>query len=136
MNVRHALSVLLCLTGISVFLVGCNRSAARSNAHGQSVTAPSANIVIRRSGMQTFEVMVDRKDHREAVKMELTHLPAGVRAKTPSMKVETDKATFVLDAAPDAALVTNHQAKLLTTGPDGATTTQYVSITVTESSGR
>ena len=126
------LSATLILGG-SLIVTGCNRTTVQGPGNtALTVEAPAAPVVVKRGNMQTVEVSIVREGFSDPVKVDLTDLPRGVTARQPARSIETNKATFILDASDKADLVANHRAKVTAVGPDGATATQYVSIVVTE----
>ncbi len=121
----------LALGAILMMLVaGCQQSTVRGpQGKALTLTVP-ATVTIDRGQTQVIEVGLARTDFTSPVRLSLTNLPHGVTARESSKTVETTMATFVIQAANDAALVTNQAVSVRAQGPDGMATTEQFRLTV------
>lgn len=128
MKITTPVVLTLCL----IAAAGCRQTQMRG-PEGQTITTTTPrSISVHRGGSVALEVGIDRERYTGPVKVTVSQLPRGVRADRPSATFETTSATFVLEAAPNADLVTNQQVAIIVSGLGGRETTQYVELDVLE----
>ncbi len=130
MTLRTTL-LLAVLTG-PLLITGC-QTATVQGPGGKSLTLVTPKtFTIGRGETRTLEIGVNRENTTAPVTVSLSLLPDGVTARQASKTVETDAATFVLQASRQAALVRNQAAAVTIEGPDGMRGTEHIRLTVTK----
>lgn len=111
---------------------GCEKSTVRGPAGKQLTLAVPESFSIQRGAIEPLQIGLKRENFAAAVRVSLSKLPKGVSARQDSQTVETNAATFVLEASKDADLVTKQAVTVTAVGPDGMTVTENVELTVKE----
>jgi hypothetical protein len=115
-------------------LGGCEKTTVEGTAGRKlSVTKPSA-VTVERGATAEVTVSIGRENLTEPVIARFDNLPEGVKVVDDGRKIEGSKATFVLEANQDAALVSKHQVKVTVEGPDGLSAAESFAVTIEEKS--
>jgi hypothetical protein len=118
---------------ICVFAVAACHNATVRGTQGRSLTATTPNsMTIRRGDSATLEVGIDRERFDGPVTVSIFQLPKGVASDKNSISAESTTATFILNAAAAADLVSNQAVGITVADPNGRQATQFVSLTVTD----
>jgi hypothetical protein len=125
-------SLFLALLTTAILITGCQKATVQGPG-GKSLTLLTPKtLTIGRGETRTLEVGIERRQTTAPVTVSLSLLPDGVTARQASKTVETDAATFVLQASRQAALVRNQAAAVTIEGPDGMRGTEHIRMTVTK----
>ncbi len=120
------------LAGLALLVAaGCQATVRGTGGKSLTVVAPLP-VTIHRGETKLVQVGVKREKISEGVRVSLSNLPAGVTAKEESKTVETDAATFVLEASKTADLVANHAVMATVQGPEGMRASKNFHLTVKE----
>jgi hypothetical protein len=131
MNARLPLTFLALTLGLAV---GCRETTVQG-AQGRALTLKKpADQTLRQGETEKVNVSISRSKFSDPVSVRFSDLPQGVKVIDADRRLATDEssATFNLQAAPDAALVTNHAVRVTVDGPDGLSATEIFQMTVKE----
>jgi len=121
----------LCVAGLSA---GCEKTTVESTSGKKLTLMKPTDQNINRGDTEKVMVVVARSNFDAPVMVRFNDLPRGVSVVDSTSNIDGNERTFVLKAAADADLVTNHQASVTATGPDGMAATEKFEITVKEKS--
>jgi hypothetical protein len=130
MKTRISVAVLVGL--VLVVAAGCQETGVKGpEGKSMTLTVPMA-VTLHRGTTSVVQIGLKRQNMNEGVQVSIADLPRGVKAKESSMNVETDSATFILQADKDADLVANQTVAVMMEGPDGMRATEHFRLTVKE----
>ncbi len=128
----RAFVAVVLLTGLVLVMAAGYQTTVRG-PEGKTLTVVAPlPVTIHRGETKLVKVGVKREKISEGVRVSLSNLPAGVTAKDSSMTVETDAATFVLEASKTADLVAKHAVMITAEGPAGMRASREFELTVKE----
>jgi hypothetical protein len=126
----HVLSTFI-LAAAAFGLCGCSSDESPSGKK-LSLFQPTSQT-LRRGETNKIAITVTRRAFDGEVVIEFVDLPSGVKVIEEGRIPKDDNLrNFTLHAANDAALVANHNAKVIAKGPEGLETSQTFQITVKE----
>ena len=121
------------MIAVCVFGVAACQSATLRGTQGRSLTATTPDsMTIRRGDSAALEVGIDREKFAGPVTVSIFQLPKGVVSDQTSISAESTTATFILNAAAAADLVSNQAVGITVADPSGGRATQFVALTVTD----
>lgn len=136
----RSLLTLVALLGLPMFTVGCDRehrgprgpegTTVRANENQTLTLMAPKSASITRGQTKMITVALKRHGFNDPVQVSISDLPSGVTVRESSKSIQGDKATFVLDASNDAALVKNQAIRISAEGPNNVTATQQVELSV------
>lgn len=119
-----------------LILVGCQQSTVEGPDHKKLTLKKPFDVTIKRGDTSQVSVSIDRDNFRDAVSVGIENLPKGVSVQDRDSKIATgeNSGKFTLKADDNAELVTNHEAKVTVTGPNGIKVTEPFKVTVKDKS--
>jgi hypothetical protein len=120
------------LVGLALAATGCQSTDVRGPEGQQFAATTPMSLTISRGETKMLDVQVDRSKMAGTVTVAISQLPSGVSADQSSQAVQDgqSKATFILKADMSAGLVSNQAVRIVTSGPSGMQSTQYMKLTV------
>jgi hypothetical protein len=131
MNIRTPLALAL----LSVSLASCGGDipvppAPKLDPNVTFGIVPLPAVQLRRGGMGSVTIEIQRKDPKGDVKIEFAHLPKGVDLVETNVPLVKNKAMYNLRASATADLVENFGSEVTATGPGGVSTKARLAISV------
>src|SRR5262245_12541868 len=125
-------SLLTTAAAAMLLIVGCQKSTVEGPSGKKLTIVKPADQTVKRGDTNQVTVAIGRDNFKDAVAIQFDNLPNGVSVEEKEKKIPGDDkvATFTLKADPEAALVSNHEAKVTAVGPDGMKVTESFKITV------
>lgn len=122
--------LMLCMGVLLLGSSACKESTVQGPADKKLTIVKPSDTSVTRGDTAKVALTVKREHFSDPVTIEFSRLPKGVSIVDDGSKVEGSERTFVMKAADDADLVSNHVATVSARGPDGMTTTVEFEITV------
>ena len=127
---QTAVWVLTAVLAAGLCLAGCGGDREGNNAAGNNAARDSSNaaapaglrigeikpVMLPMGGMTTVRVTVERNGVQGPLTVRFEDLPRGVTAVDPNREIVGDEGDYVLRAAGDAAMVREHNAKVVVRG--------------------
>jgi hypothetical protein len=123
------------LTSVALAVIvwgGCKQSTVEGPSGKKLTLTKPADQTLKRGEPNQVKVSINRDNFRDAVTITFEDLPAGVQVQDKEKKIapEENSATFTMQADAKAEMVTNHNVKVIATGPDGMKVTEVFKISV------
>lgn len=130
MNVRRGIGFALAIAmGLAL---GCGKTTVEGPDGKKLTIVKPADQTVARGDTNGVQVMISRGNFRDPVSIKFENLPEGIKVQDKDLKIAAgdNSATFTLKADENAALVANHEVKVIVTGPNNMQATETFKITV------
>jgi hypothetical protein len=122
--------IVLALLVFALFSPGCEKTTVEGPSGKKLTVVKPSDATIRRGSNDKVNIMVTRDNFKGPVTVRFEDLPKGVSVAENGGDIEDNSRTFVLVAADNADLVTNHTAKVTVSGPEGMSASEQFKITI------